>query len=358
MKLPCLIKSLKAVGKEIDSWQSPDGSTLLLLPHGGRVLGLFAPGDDENFLWTHPALAEVESAGAFYRGEQWHNSGGDRTWLAPEVDFFFPNYPKLDKYWQQRELDPGQYKAVANSGAFGFKNQASLLLSRAKRTIDLEITKSVSAALNPLRYDVEGSSAALKYAGYTLRTTLQIRDTDGGGDIRVGLWNLLQMPHAGDMLIPTVSRSSPKIYMGTIDSEDLIVGEHLVQYKMRASGEHKLAVRAVALTGRVGYIYQAGGETSLVIRNFAVNPSGEYVDVPWAEPNNFGFAFQACNVNSQLGAFSELEYHVPAIDSGKTGCRREDESQVWAFRGPKQTINSIAGRLLSSEIRSAQVIGR
>ena len=33
-----------------------------------------------------------------------------------------------------------------------------------------------------------------------------------------------------------------------------------------------------------------------------MNPSGEYVDVPWTETENFGFAFQACNVNSNLGS--------------------------------------------------------
>jgi hypothetical protein len=162
------------------------------------------------------------------------------------------------------------------------------------------------------------------------------------------------MPHGGDLLVPTVSLSAPKIYMGTIGPEDLIVREHLIRYKMRATGEHKLGIRAIAITGRVGYIYGSGDEVSLIIRNFNVNPSGEYVDVPWAEPNNFGFAFQACNVNSQLGAFSELEYHVPAIGSQQKGSRCEDESQVWAFRGTQDAIMSIARKLLSSEIARDQ----
>ena len=35
------------------------------------------------------------TAAEFYAGDQWQNSGGDRTWLAPEVDFFFPNYPSF-----------------------------------------------------------------------------------------------------------------------------------------------------------------------------------------------------------------------------------------------------------------------
>ena len=56
------------------------------------MLGLFAPGSEENFYWTNPALRSVE-ARAFYAGDDWHNSGGDRTWLAPEVDVFLPDFP-------------------------------------------------------------------------------------------------------------------------------------------------------------------------------------------------------------------------------------------------------------------------
>ena len=87
-----------------------------------------------------------------------------------------------------------------------------------------------------------------------------------------------------------------------------------------------------------------------MVRNFSVNPSGEYVDVPWANPNYPGFAIEACNVNGHWGTFSELEYHVPAI-GGLTGERAcEDASQVWAFRGRKEDILEVARTLISSEV--------
>ena len=59
-------------------------------------------------------------------------------------------------------------------------------------------------------------------------------------------------------------------------------------------------------------------------------------------------AVQACNVNSQWGAFGELEYHVPAIGgpSGLTRC--EDTSQVWAFRGGSERIRALAHLLLGA----------
>jgi len=343
-----LAKNLEAIGKPTETWESPDGTRVLVLPYGGRILGLFAPGDEENFFWTHSALSRIDSARKFYEDPHWHNSGGERTWLAPEVDFFFPDYPKLDRYWQQRELDPGSYQASRSDGTLSWKNRATLTVSRTGQKVDLEIAKALAPALNPLRYDKRDRWADLKFAGYTLRTSLQLTGRDHPPYI--GIWQLTQMPHGGDMLVPTIFRSEPKLYMGKIDDADLIVGEHLVRYRMRAPGEHKLSVRAIALTGRVGYMYGHGEEASLIIRNFNVNPSGEYIDTSLQEPDNLGFAFQACNVNSGLGEFSELEYHAPAIGRKTGQTLSVDESQLWAFRGPESVVRSVARHLLSSEV--------
>ena len=107
-----LIATLKTVGKPAELYHAEDGSRILILPYGGRILGMFAPGSDENFLWTNSVLNSVESARAYYASDDWQNSGGDRTWLAPEVDFFFPKFPNIDisGYWQPRSLDPGTMK--------------------------------------------------------------------------------------------------------------------------------------------------------------------------------------------------------------------------------------------------------
>jgi hypothetical protein len=115
---------------------------------------------------------------------------------------------------------------------------------------------------------------------------------------------------------------------------------------MQAADAQKIEVRAVAVTGRVGYLYEAGKRSALVIRNFFVNPSGEYVDVPWEKTEDFGYTVQACNINNELGSFSELEYHVPAIGRGTGSRRAEDISQVWAFRGPQPQIQRVMNTLL------------
>ena len=98
--------------------------------------------------------------------------------VGAQVDFFFPDYPKLDRYWQQRELDPGSYQASRSDGTLSWKNRATLTVSRTGQKVDLEITKALAPALNPLRYDKRDRWADLKFAGYTLRTSLQLTGLD------------------------------------------------------------------------------------------------------------------------------------------------------------------------------------
>jgi hypothetical protein len=349
-----LVTTLKLAGKSTELYQTEDGTRVLILPYGGRILGVFAPGSEENFLWTNAALNHVESARSYYASDDWQNSGGDRTWLAPELDFFFPKFPNIDiaGYWQPRGLDPGNYDLTKTDQGIKLVNRLNLDAFRSGKRISLEITKSVAAALNPLRYDTQLRIGAIEYAGHALLTSLKILDANPDSVPLVGLWSLTQMPHRGELFVPTYSKTEPRIYFGLVDTPpgELAMSERLVRFKMRAAGEHKIGIRASATTGRIGYIYPTENRYALVVRNFFVNPSGEYADVPWTEPEDRGYSTQACSVNSRWGEFSEMEYHVPAI-GGSTGLSHiEDHSQLWAFRGSREDIVKIARALLSNEI--------
>ncbi|MBM4041572.1 MAG: hypothetical protein FJ290_23985 [Planctomycetes bacterium] len=367
-----LLDVLHRVGKPAELLDAADGAALLILPYGGRVLGLFAPGSDENFLWTHPALESAPAAEAFFASDEWHNSGGDRTWLAPEADFFLPRFPDTTLYHQPRQLDPGAYTCERRGSAIRLENRLTLRSSRAGQDVELRITRCVEPAANPLRHNRRqaaknhpqiaqmnrGKSGfglceicgpildSVSFAGYTLRSSLEI--LGGSAANGVGLWSLLQLPHGGEMLIPTWSRAEPRVYFGQIPPDALRIEERLIRYAMCAEGEQKIGVRALAATGRAGYLRDEGRACTLVVRNFAVNPSGAYVDVPWDDPADLGYAVQACSVVSRLGRFSELEYHVPAI-GGQTGLTRcDDASQVWAFRGEPEHLVALSRLLLGA----------
>jgi len=349
-----LITTLKGVGKPAELYETADGTRLLILPYGGRILGMFAPGSDENFLWTNSALNSVESACAYYASDDWQNSGGDRTWLAPELDFFFPKFPNIDisGYWQPRGLDPGNYQLEKTDHGVRLTNRLNIEGFRSKKKAKLEITKSVAGAPNPLRHGGPALSGPIEFAGHTLMTSLRILDSNPEDAPLVGLWSLTQMPHQGELFIPTYCKSEPRIYFGLVDApaDELVVSDRLVRFKMRAVGEHKIGVHALATTGRIGYMYSAGRQHALIVRNFSVNPSGEYADVPWTQPEDKGYSTQACSVNSRWGMFSEMEYHVPAIGAGTDQSCVEDQSQLWAFRGASEDIRTIARTLVSAEI--------
>jgi hypothetical protein len=349
-----LITTLNAVGKLTELFQTDDGTRLLILPYGGRILGMFAPGSEENFLWTNSVLNSVESARAYYASDDWQNSGGDRTWLAPEVDFFFPKFPDIDiaGYWQPRSLDPGNYALTRTGRSVKLTNRLHIDAFRSRKRAELEISKSVETAPNPLRYDAKIQVGAVEYAGHTLLTSLKILGANPHDAPLVGLWSLTQMPHRGELFIPTYSKTEPRIYFGLVDtpSDEFSMSERLVRFKMRARGEHKIGIRAAVTSGRIGYMYSTGSRYALIVRNFFVNPSGEYADVPWTEPDDRGYSTQACSVNSRWGEFSEMEYHVPAIGGGTGLHHIEDRSQLWAFRGSKEDVQTIARALLSPEI--------
>ncbi len=330
--------------RRFPSWVKPrsleaaDGGRVVVLQEGGRVIGLFPGGSQENLLWTHPALASTDATRRLCRSESWSNLGGDRTWLSPELEFFFPRYPDTSVYAPPRTLDPGDYRMRDHGpAAISLTNTASVMAYRADRKIPLRIVKTVRQAANPLGPSMP---RGVDYAGYSLEVAIDAPARARAIPL-VAIWNLLQLPHGGELFMPTYATCRPTRFFGIIQPGDIRVSDRCVSYRMTAAGEQKISVPALATTGRMAYLRNEGRTASLVVRSFQPDPSGIYADAPVDRPNETGFAVQACNVNSTLGAFSEMEHHAAAI-GGDTGLRkRRDVSQVWGFRGPRAAIGDV-----------------
>ena len=343
-----LHKTLTAVGKKTCRRSFADGSRLLLLPHGARVLGLYSRENDRNFYWVNPTLATSTSARALFAQEGWQNTGGDRTWLSPEIDVFFPDYPRCRRHVEPAALDAAEYAVDAQNGGMTMSRVMTLHFVRAQRPVKLRLSKWIGPASNPLRYERSAKKVLelIEYAGYTQRTHLKLAGSAARSPVPAGIWNLIQLPHGGEMIIPTYARTKPRTLFGEIPNEAVVVEDHCLRFHVNLRGEQKIAVRAAHCTGRVGYVWKSGRDWSLVVRNFCINPSGEYVDVPKDEPTDYGYAIHAVNVLSGLGDFCELEYHVPALGCNRRSIESTDVSQVWAFRGPKAAIGKLAELLL------------
>jgi hypothetical protein len=346
--LKAMTQTLAAAGKSLDIFVTPDGTRLVLLPYGARVLGLLTGGDEENFFWTNPTLDSVETARNMFAGGGWHNTGGDRTWIAPELDTFFTD-ATFAQYWQPRPLDMSDYVVERIGGGCRLSRQMSLHLARQNRDVSLRLAKWFGPAANPLRYerDMAALVGSVQYAGYSQRVTLSALDESANPFPALGIWNLVQLPPGGEMLVPLYSRAVPQKCFGDMPADRVVIEDHVLRVRADFGGSHKIAVKAASLCGRTGYVYTQNDRWSLIVRNFAVNPSGQYVDVQRHDLDDYGYAFQMCRVDEpDFGSFCEMEYHAPALGELPDPARSEDLSQLWAFRGTRSAIDAVTRKLL------------
>lgn len=132
-----------------------------------------APSTPRSFpSWLGPRSLAAAASRRLCRPGSWSNLGGDRTWLSPEVEFFYPQHPDTTVYLQPREFDPGDYRAdVRDPDVIRLTNAAVVAAHRTGRRIPLRITKAVRLAANP-----QGGSCprGVAYAGYSLEVTLEV----------------------------------------------------------------------------------------------------------------------------------------------------------------------------------------
>ena len=348
---------LNSTGRKIEDIIFADGSRLLVLPDSGRVLGLFSSDSDENFFWTNPSLNRKKSAASFFKADGWHNPGGDRTWIAPEIEIFIGNLSDpMGTYHVPPELDPGFWRVECNNPFLRLTNKTMVQMLRSKKKLKVKISKEFKPAPNPLR---NMNIKVVQYSGYEQNTFLEL-DMLPSPPIQLGLWNLLQLPKPGRMFIPTYFKTKPQLVFGTTKSGDIKIDRNLIIWNMDyGNANYKMSIKAEALTGRAGYLYRSSDKPenwNLVVRQFSVNPSGEYVDALWNDPFDRGYAFQACSVNSGDESFNELEYHAPAAKTLEGQNRTYDQSQVWAFRGGFADIEKAVNILMGSEIQKNKIL--
>jgi len=344
-----LVAALRGAEHPTLELRGVEGGALLFLPFGARVLGLFAEDDGPSLFWADSRMARPEEATKVFASPEWVNIGGERTWISPEVDTCVGDISDpWPTYKVPYSMDPGRYMVERNGGAIEASATMRVPIHRKKTTCEVGVEKTVRMIPNPLRGEpqVRDWLGEVCYVGYELTTSLQLLATPDP-TVQVGLWNIIALPAGGEMLVPTLGKATPRTYFGSAGPEHLTVAEGSVHLRIDGRAQCKIGLRAATLRGRAGYLRPLGGGSwALVVRSFAVNPSGEYIDVPWDSPEELGYAFEAYNDDGKLGAFGELEYHVPAI-GGDTGLTSSvDQSQVWAFSGLEEPIRAVAELLL------------
>ena len=326
------------------------GSALLVLPYGARVLGLF-PGEKANLLWENPCLQDPNSALEFFQTPGWRNTGGDRTWISPERDI---HLPKLEDPWNSYEvtesIDPGEYAVYSTEKEVRLVTDGQVTQHRVGRDCKIKLEKTIRLIPNPLRYETNAGPLLnqVTYAGFEQITSLRYADMQSDFQPVLSIWDAVNLPTTGKVIIPTTIQTKPKDFFEPSGATHLSCSPYGISFLFDGQERHKIAIRSTDLLGgRVGYFRRINAnECSLVVRNFAIDPSGEYVDTPWDNPRDRGYVIECYNDGGVNGAYGELEYHSPAMGNGtgQTSCL--DRAQLWGFQGSIDHIAEIMRRLL------------
>ncbi len=313
---------------------------LCVLPFGGRVLGLY-PREGLNAFWTNPALDSAASARALLTGGGWTNLGGDRTWISPEAELFISDIARpFETYRVPASLDPAAYRIVSRrANTVELETDLTADFYRSGCKVGLSLRKRITGLDAPEFPLPPGVDAA----GYELHCTLSA-SADLPATVRPAVWNLLQVPGGGEIVIPLKGPATPVAFFGRQQVRQ--EGDRLHASVPVAADSYKFGVLADPCRGLMLYLNLAAPQPFMILRRFPVGTREQYFDVPFAEPERRGVVQQVFVDNGTHGGFGEMEHHSPALVPGVCS-KVTDLCTTWAFAGPAGQLSGLAEALLS-----------
>lgn len=330
-----MVETLRKAGYE----PVPLQDAALVLPFGGRILGVYPDGAANQF-WVNPGLRDLSSARAFFTGGGWLNIGGDRTWISPEMETHtadMERYP--DNIDVPRSVDPGAYRIVeVRTTSVTLESDMTVTFHRSKTTLPLRLRKTV-ALMDAPPYEPSGGVA---FAGYRLTTTLSLRDTSAS-PVLPCIWNLIQVPGGGEITVPVRQGAAPRAFIG---KPGYSLADNLITCRVETPASYKFSVKASHSKGLMVYCSTAGEPASLVVRSFTVREDAVYADFPCLDPGDDGYMTEVYIDDGMYGGFGELEHHSPAIAVAHGEREVRDVCETWAYAGPAGKIKELCDAVL------------
>jgi len=338
---PEIIKRLEEQNIRYTELCLDGGVTILVSELGGRVFGPFLTAESDSLLWVNPDFSSPQAFEKLVR-EGW-NLGGERLWIAPEIQYLVRDRTDyFGSLFIPADMDPGRWKMDVVSPALCRlgKDLSLEAFNLAGGTKHLHLETEIRPAANPLRHLAEyaGLMEGIVYAGHQQTVSLAETALD---DILSGVWNLLQLPPGGDLIIPCTPGVDPTLYKGVTDGLQEITGNH-VRLRLTARQMYKTGYNAAHHFGRMGYVRRlADGRLSLLVRNFPNHPSSEYPEEPPDQPGRRGDSIYIYNDDGQFGDFGEMECSAQTI-GGLTGrSSASDTLSLWLFVGSPEAVRRI-----------------
>jgi hypothetical protein len=352
-------KSLRAAHLRHAVLPLVNAHSLLVTEHWGKAFGPFKGDKDCGTLWVSPKAADPGGLRDMVNSGDWC-VGGDRLWLAPEVQFNIPDRKHWDSdgaYVLPGAIDPGRYTLTA-----GNKNCVALSQElEAKQYNTASGLKKVSIerrffpANDPLEPVAEYRHVRnrVEFTGYSEEARLEDLSGDGAA---FEMWNLLQVRPPGVAVLPSTSALEYQDYYEPVDRRHLAIQGNAAVLRLTGDRKFKVGWKSAGLWGRIGYYREMpGSQLRLVVRQFFNNPSSRYVDEPAGRKGAAGDSVQFYNDDGSLGGFAEIEVHGQSLGGRPSRGSPERGSVVdylvfWQYTGKPENVKKIGELLLGTGV--------
>lgn len=344
------IASLEANGLRYGLLELQNGVRAILTEYGGRILGPFQGEGEESVFWTSAALADSAALGRL-TGERAWNIGGDRVWIAPEIQY---NVRDRSDFWGSLalppQMDPGSYALERLPGSAWRLSQALTLEAHnlAQGRKSLRVERMIRPAADPLRNLTNHTEVVegVAYAGYEQTVTLTDLEPN---TIVSEAWSLIQVNPGGQLWIPATTGVEVTDYYEPIDARHLQRHANMVCVQITGDRQYKIGLQAAQLFGRAAYVNASGKDDAiLIVRSFFNNPSAPYVEEPAHLIGRSGHSVHVYNDDGNLGGFGEVECHGQAIGGALGRAASADQFLVWIYVGSKTKIDAILATLIGA----------
>lgn len=329
-----------------------EGVTIVISQRGGRIFGPFLTVDSGSIFWTNSAFAEAGAFKAFLRSGSW-NLGGDRIWIAPEIQYHVPDRNDFwgSVFWPE-QVDPGNYALEQSEpGEWRLAQEMTLqAYNLASGQKELHLERHIRKVDDPLRNlsDYQVLTDGVLFAGYEQVVTLSECRRD---DIVSEAWSLTQLNPGGNLVIPCSPRVEYTDYYEPVDGDLQAFHSTHVRLKITGNRQYKVGYKAAHVFGRLAYHNHIDdGRAYLLVRNFFNNPSAPYTEEPDHTPGCRGHSIHVYNDDGNAGGFGELECNAQTIGGDTGRSSSTDQLVLWLYVGNTGQIKEIGLHLLGIEL--------
>jgi len=323
-----------------------EGWQAVVTEHGGHVFGPFSKECPEGIFWIPETIKDRESYKRLIDQKIW-NIGGDRMWIAPEIQFNIKDRSRFRETLEQpKTMDPGSYKMTREGESVHLEMELDLTsYNTVEGSMHAALHRMIHKAENPLRRlpDYEELMKGLSYCGIEELIDLNVSSDEA---VFAENWNLLQIRPKGTLFIPMYEpMRGTDHYEPAGDHE--IVAENGICLRITGDSRYKIAYRSAVLTGRFGYLADSDTDSSvLIVICYPNNPSAAYSEEPPLIPGDTGYSIHVYNDDGNSGGFAEMECNMPAIGNPTGMYHAADRLTKWIFTGKTEQLRRAAKLLL------------